>query len=88
MAKLSLKILYKRLCMETPSFFKRVSRIGLTIAGACVSVEAYLSISGTQIEWLDKYLEYGIVAGAISTFIAKMAVEKPEDLHKPKDCGQ
>jgi len=86
MKKVYLSVLWKRLCMETPSFFKRVSRIGLSIAGACIATQLYISANSVVIPWMEKILEYGIVIGAVSTFIAQFAVEKPEDLHKPNDC--
>lgn len=81
MKKLSIKILLKRLAAKTPSFFKRVSAIGLTIATSATATKAYLVMNDVTIEWLNRYVEYGIIAGAISTFIAKMAVENPEELH-------
>lgn len=78
--KLSLRILWKRLCLKTPSFFRRVKIIGGTLGATALLVRS--TYSEFIPEYLNKYLEYCIVAGAISILIAQFSVENPEDLHK------
>ena len=85
MKKLSLRMLFKRMCMKSPSFFERVAKIGLAIAGACIATKAYLGLANVNIDIVNTWLNYGIVGGGVSTFISTLTVENPEDLHKPKD---
>jgi len=84
MKKVYLSVLWKRLCMETPSFFKRVKTISAGFAAACTAFK--LAYPETGMIWLDEIVKYGIVAGFVSIVIAQFAVEKPEDLHKPNEC--
>jgi len=86
MKKLSLRILWKRLCLESPSFFKRVKRIAASFAALCTAVT--LAYGEELPAWLGKVVEYGIVAGVVSIAIAQFTVENPEDLHKPNECGK
>lgn len=82
MKKLSLKILWKRLCLETPSFFKRVKLIGASLGATSLLIT---TTYGDQVPvYLNRILEFGVVAGAVSILIAQFAVENPKDLHKDK----
>lgn len=79
MAKLTLKKIWLRLCLKTPSFFNRIKVIGASLSATCTALTATY---GDQIPaWMDKYLHYGIVAGIISFIIAQLTVENPKDVH-------
>lgn len=72
--------------METPSFFRRVRRIAAGFSAFCTAVT--LAYGDSLPGWLDKVIEYGIVAGVVSIAVSQLAVESPEDLHKNNDCGK
>jgi len=81
MKKVTLKALWRRLILRTPSFFKRVQKVSVAIAGLCAI--------GLTIPWIDakysNWLEIGVALPASWAVLAQLAVENPEEIHKPKD---
>ena len=80
MKKVTLKALGKRAVLKTPSFFKRVQRICIVIAGVCTALLAQDIVDFS--EKITTLLEYGIVMGLVATTVSQLAVDKPEDIHK------
>lgn len=64
--------------MKSPAFFRRVQYIGGSLGAGSLAFRAmYTDVPA----YLERPLEYCIVAGAISIFIAKLTVENPEQIH-------
>jgi len=82
MKKVTLKALFKRAILKTPSFFKRVQKVCIVIAGVCTALLAQDTVEFS--EKITKILEYGIVLGLVATTVSQLAVDNPEDIHKPK----
>jgi hypothetical protein len=84
-----IKELFLRLKMETPPFFRKLSRALVYIGGLCAvpllgegAAEQYLNIA-LYPDWAVEPLKIGAFCGFIGAAIAKLPVCEPEDIkHK------
>ena len=66
-----MKVVFKRLNRQTPSFFKKVRNVGLTLAAIGTAVVAAPVVSPAIIVQVANYL---IVAGAVAGAVSQTAV--------------
>ena len=71
--------------MESPAFFKRAQAICVSLGAGAAGVR--MGVENIP-AYMEKPLEYCVVAGIIGFIMAKLPVKNPEDIHKPNDCGK
>lgn len=71
---------YHRFNAETPTFFKKFVRGGLTIGSAGAGLKT-LAASGVVLpHLLVVHVDYMIAVGAVTALVAKLACKAPENL--------
>lgn len=71
---------YHRFNAETPTFFKKLVRGGLTIGGAGAGLKGIIATGVVLPHILTAHTDHMIAVGAVTALVAKLAVSSPETL--------
>lgn len=71
---------YHRFNAETPTFFKKFVRGGLTIGGAGAGLKGIAASGIVLPHLLTVHVDHMIAIGAVTALVAKLACKAPEDL--------
>lgn len=78
--KAFIKEAYHRFNAETPTFFKKVVRGGLTIGGAGAGLKGIAATGVVLPHLLVMHTDHMIAVGAVTALIAKLACQSPDAL--------
>lgn len=78
--------IWKRLTSESPTFFKRIQAIGITLGAVGAAIMAIPSEVLILPEFLTKLASYFVVAGIIAAAIAKTTVADSTVLEKKDEA--
>lgn len=73
-----MRTIFKRLRAETPSFFKKIIAICLSLVAMAVALEPFKD--SLPPVFAEKIMPFCYIAGGVGAFFAKLTVKDPEKL--------